>query len=123
MNKCRFLIRVNYSFLKFLKDGALLATNAVQLKTLLTTPVTKQDSLWIVSLVFVSISIIAQCLMAVLLGILANNSIADDSRRRFNNILNDIVLGLTGIVFVTNIITNVFIQVNISDLTKNITKV
>ena len=52
--------------------------------------------------------------MAVFLGLLARNNLADMKQKRINNIMNNLVLVLTVIVFVTNIITNVFIQVDIT---------
>ncbi len=93
----------------------MLATNAAQLRFLLTDKEKEKGTIWIVSITLVTISIVAQLIMAVLLGLLARNNLADLKQKRVNNIMNNFVLVLTGIVFVTNIITNVFIQVDITD--------
>ena len=56
-----------------LAKGALLATNAAQLRVLLTNGFLKpNDPKWIISLTFVCCSITAQLIALVLLGILAN---------------------------------------------------
>lgn len=60
--------------------------------------------------------------MAVLLGFLARNTLTDQKQRTVNNLMNNTVLVLTAIVFVTNIITNVFIQVDITEVLNNKTK-
>ena len=53
--------------------GAILATNAAQLRVLLTSGFLKQnDPKWIISLTFVCCSIATQLIALVLLGILAN---------------------------------------------------
>ena len=101
------------------KDGAVLATNAAQLRFLLNE--NNQDALWVVSLTLVSISIVAQLIMAIFLGLLARNDLADTRQQRTNNIMNNLVLVLTIIVFATNVITNVLIQVDITDFIKNST--
>jgi hypothetical protein len=92
-----------------------LATNAAQLRFLLREQEKNKDTLWIVSLTLVAISIVAQLIMAIFLGLLARNNLTDLKQKRVNNVMNNIVLVLTVIVFVTNIITNVFIQVDITD--------
>ena len=98
-----------------------MATNAAQLRFLLREQADFKDTLWVISLTLVAVSIVAQLIMAIFLGLLARNNLADMRQKRVNNIMNNIVLILTVVVFVTNIITNVFIQVDITDYINNST--
>ena len=98
-------------------DGALLATNAAQLRQLLTEGfIHPNDPKWIISIILVSISIIAQLVVLVILGYLANNTLANKAKKPYLNIMNDMVLVLTGIIFCLNIVSNVFIQIDFTDV-------
>lgn len=87
-------------------DGALLATNASQLRTLLSDEYLNgpRDPKWIISLIFVSASILSQVIILVLLGVLANNNLANRAKKSYINVMNDIVLVLSGIIFALNVI-------------------
>ena len=98
-------------------DGALLATNAAQLKLLLSKGFyDTNDPKWYVSIVLVSASLASQVLILGLLGVLAQKDLADRTKKTMINRMNNFVLLLTGIVFCLNIITNVFIQLDADKL-------
>ena len=98
-------------------DGALLATNAAQLRTLLTEGfIHPNDPKWIISISLVSTSIVAQLVILVILGYLANNTLANKAKKPYLDIMNNMVLVLTGIIFCLNIVTNVFIQIDFTDV-------
>ena len=83
-----------------------LATNAAQLRTLLSEEYlngSTKDPKWIISLVFVSASLISQVIILVLLGVLANNNLANRAKKSYLNVMNDIVLVLSGIIFALNV--------------------
>ena len=86
-------------------DGALLATNAAQLRTLLSDDYLDKpkDPRWIVSIVFVSGSLLAQLIILILLGVLANNNLANRTKKSYLNVMNDVVLVLSGIIFALNV--------------------
>ncbi|CAF0811382.1 unnamed protein product [Brachionus calyciflorus] len=101
-------------------DGALLATNAAQLRLLLTEGfMYPKDPKWVISISLVVASIIAQLAILVICGYLANNTLANRAKKAYLEAMNNIVLVLTGVIFCLNIITNVFIQI---DFTNNIEK-
>ena len=99
-------------------DVALLATNVGQLKVLLSNGfIDQKDPKWWVSIVLVSTSIIAQVVMLLILGYLANNNLANRRKKSYINFMNNVALVLTGVVFCLNIITTVFIQIDFTNLT------
>jgi hypothetical protein len=103
-------------------DGALLAVNAGQLRVLLTQGfLDPSDPKWLISIILVSSSIVAQLVMLVILGVLANNNFANRAKKGFINIMHDIVLILTGIIFCVNVITSVFIQVDFTEILNKVT--
>jgi hypothetical protein len=103
-------------------DGALLAVNAGQLRVLLTQGfLDPSDPKWLISIILVSSSIVAQLIMLVILGVLANNNFANRAKKGFINVMHDIVLILTGIIFCVNVITSVFIQVDFTDILNKVT--
>lgn len=105
------------TFSNGLMDGALLATNASQLRFLLTDGFIKtEDPKWVISIILVTASIISQVIMLVILGLLANSNLANKSKKWYINTMNNVVLVLTGVVFCLNIITNVFIQVDFTSI-------
>jgi hypothetical protein len=97
----------------------LLAFNAAQLRVLVVDR-KERDALWIISLSLTIISIVAQLIMGIILGVLTkiNSDINEHKQKRFIDYLNDIVLALTAIVSAINIMLNVFIQVDFADFIK-----
>ncbi len=105
------------TFSNGLMDGALLATNAAQLRTLLTTGFyNKEDPKWYISISLVATSLCCQIIMLILCGVLANNNLTDRNKSTYLNVINNIVLVLTGIIFCLNIIVNVFVQIDFTNL-------
>lgn len=96
-------------------DGAILATNAAQLKMLLSNQTMLNDTLWFISLILVSASITFQVLLAIFLSLLARNNLEDGKQKKTNERLNNLVLILTGIVFAINILTNILVQVDLEN--------
>lgn len=102
-------------------DGALLAANAAQLRLLLTDGfIHPKDPKWVISISMVVASIIAQCIILIILAYLAKNNLANKAKKPYLDIMNNVVLILTGIIFCLNIITNVFIQIDFTNLIENI---
>lgn len=98
-------------------DGALLATNAAQLRQLLTEGfLNTKDPKWFISIILVVTSIILQLLTIFILAYLANNNLGDRLKRRYINTMNNVVLLMSGIIFVINIISNVFIQIDFTSI-------
>ncbi len=97
----------------------MLAFNAAQLRVLVVDR-KERDALWIISLSLTIISIVAQLIMGIILGVLTkiNSDINEHKQKRFIDYLNDIVLALTAIVSAINIMLNVFIQVDFADFIK-----
>ncbi len=54
--------------------------------------------------------------MLILSGVLANNHIGDKKKARAMDIINNIVLVLTGVIFSINIVVNVFVQIDFSGM-------
>lgn len=100
-------------------DGALLATNVAQLKVILSDGIIDtKDAKWWISVVLVSTSVLAQIIMLIVLGYLANNNLANRRKKSYINFMNNVALVLTGIVFVLNIITNVLVQIDFTNILK-----
>ena len=101
-----------------------MAYNAAQLRVLFIDKLNTRDALWIISLVCVIVSIVAQLIMGFLLAVLAKDSASeedevDEQRERSIEFKNNLVLALTAIVSVLNIVINIFIQVDLKDLLPN----
>lgn len=100
-------------------DGALIATNVGQLKILLSDGIIDtKDAKWWISLVLVGTSVLIQIIMLIVLGYLANNNLANRRKKSYINFMNNVALVLTGIVFVLNIIINVLVQIDFTNLLK-----
>ena len=103
------------------KDVALLAYNAAQLRVLLQPEtIIQKDALWIITLILIIVSIVAQLIMGIILTILAksNSNINLSKEKRFIDNLNDFVVALTALVTSINIMLNVFLPVDISEIIK-----
>jgi hypothetical protein len=59
-------------------------------------------------------SLLGQVLLLALTGVLANKSLAIKKNISFTNVINNIVMILSGLLFCVNIIINVFIQIETS---------
>ena len=110
------------TFSNGLMDGALLATSAGQLRSLLSNGYDKSDPKWYISISLVTTSVFCQVFMLILCAILANNNLADKAKSNYLNVLNNIVLVMTGAIFCFNIIVNVFVQVDFPSSLPNGTK-
>lgn len=89
---------------------ALLVTNAVQLKTLLSNYV-QHDTLWYVSLTLVCISLIIQVINACILVLLGKSNIGEERRQHRLINLNDLSLVLSVLLAVVNVVLNVIVAV------------
>ncbi len=54
--------------------------------------------------------------MLILSGVLANNHIGDKKKARAMDIINNIILVLTGVIFSINIVVNVFVQIDLTGM-------
>ncbi|RNA11469.1 ninjurin-2-like isoform X1 [Brachionus plicatilis] len=105
------------TFSNGLMDGALLAANAAQLRLLLTDGfIYPKDPKWIISITLVIASIISQCVIFIILAYLAKNNLANKAKKPYLDAMNNVVLILTGIIFCLNVITNVFIQIDFTNI-------
>lgn len=57
--------------------------------------------------------------MMTLSVVLGNKNIADKKTIFYANILNNVALGTSGILFCINVVVNVFIQIDINKMIKN----
>lgn len=73
-----------------------------------------QDPKWFISMCLVCSSILLQVIILVLSGVLVNTNILNRKRSNFLNIINNLVLILTGLLFGINICVNVFVQIDFS---------
>lgn len=75
----------------------------------------KENRNWIVSISLVISSLFGQVLLLILTGVLANKNVAIKKNVYYTNIVNNMVLILSGILFCVNIIVNIFIQMETSN--------
>jgi hypothetical protein len=90
---------------------ALLATNAVQLKTLLGNK-TNKDTIWWVGLVLVCASLFIQILNACVLVILGSDNISKQKRQHRLVSLNNMSLILSIFVTVINVVLNILVAID-----------
>ena len=113
----------NYATKKTLANSsfelALLVTNAVQLKTLLSNK-TNHDSLWYVGLVLVCISLFIQVINACILVLLGADDISKERRQYRLISLNNFSLILSVLLAIVNVVLNVVVAVNPQILTSTI---
>jgi ABC-type dipeptide/oligopeptide/nickel transport system permease subunit len=103
---------------------ALLATNAVQLKTLLGYK-TNKDTLWWVAFILVCASLVIQVLNACLLVLLGTDDLGKEKRQHRLVSLNNFSLILSIFVTVINVVLNVIVAIDpqLYSQTSNATKV
>lgn len=89
---------------------ALLATNAIQLKTLLGNKNNK-DTLWAVGLGLVCASLVFQVVNACILVLLGTDNLAKKQRQRRLVSLNNLSLILSILITVLNIVINIIVGV------------
>lgn len=102
---------------------ALLATNAVQLKTLLGNK-TNKDTIWYISLVLVCASLLIQVLNACILVLLGKDNLSKRSHQHRLVSLNNFSLILSIFVTVINVVLNILVAIDPQILaqTLNVTK-
>lgn len=76
------------------------------------------DVKWWISVVLVATSVFAQIIMLMILGYLANKNLANRRKKSYINFMNNMALVLTGIVFVLNIVSNVLVQIDFTNILK-----
>ena len=83
-------------------------------------PESTRDTLWVITLILIIISIVAQLIMGIILAVLAktNSDINVSKEKRFIDNLNDFVVATTALVSSINIMLNVFLPVDISEIIK-----
>ena len=92
-------------------EVALLATNAVQLKTLLGNKKT-QDTLWIIGIALVCASLLIQVLNACILILLGTDDISKKPRQHRLVSLNNFSLILSVFVTVINVVLNIIVAID-----------
>jgi uncharacterized membrane protein len=90
---------------------ALLATNAVQLKTLLGNT-TNKDTLWLIGLILVCASLVIQVLNACVLVLLGTDDISKEPRQHRLVSLNNFSLILSVFVTVINVVLNIIVAID-----------
>jgi uncharacterized membrane protein YvlD (DUF360 family) len=90
---------------------ALLVTNAVQLKTLLSNKTTK-DTLWYVGLSLVCVSLFIQVINACILVLMGTDDISKERRQHRLISLNNISLILSVLLAIVNVVLNVIVAVD-----------
>jgi len=90
---------------------ALLVTNAVQLKTLLSNKTTK-DTLWYVGLSLVCASLFIQVINACILVLMGTDDISKERRQHRLISLNNISLILSVLLAIVNVVLNVIVAVD-----------
>ncbi|UJR16420.1 hypothetical protein I4U23_003322 [Adineta vaga] len=99
-------------------EVALLATNAVQLKTLLGNTKNK-DTLWLVGIILVCASLVIQVLNACILILLGTDDISKKPRQHRLVSLNNISLILSLFVTVINVVLNIIVAIDPQILSQN----
>jgi uncharacterized membrane protein YvlD (DUF360 family) len=89
---------------------ALLITNAVQLKTLLTNGV-NHDALWYVGLTLVCISLFIQVINACILVLLGKDDISKEQKQHRLVSLNNFSLILSVLLAIVNVVLNVIVVI------------
>jgi len=104
-----------YATKKTLANGgfeiALLVTNAVQLKTVLSN-MTKQDTLWWVGLVLICLSLLIQVFNGCVLVLMGTDDITQARRQRRLVSLNNLSLIFSVLLAVINVVLNVIVAVD-----------